>query len=111
MIKVGEHFIRRALRIVEIVELDPERGDLITNPVFKWNPVSDTYEFSGNSSMFEDISEEFGIDPDSLMREMHQRAEFLEALARNGITDYKEVARAIRRYSKDKDAQVEEAYT
>lgn len=111
MIKVGEHFLRRALRIVEIVELDPERGDLITNPIFKWDPVSDTYEFSGNSSMFEDISEEFGIDPDSLTREMYQRAEFLAGLARDGITDYRDVSRAIRRYSKDKDAQVEEAQT
>lgn len=109
MIKVGEHFLRRALRIVEIVELDPERGDLITNPIFKWDPVSDTYEFGGNSSMFEDISEEFGIDPDSLTREMYQRADFLAGLARDGITDYKDVSRAIRRYSKDKDAQVEEA--
>lgn len=111
MIKVGEHFLRRALRIVEIVELDPERGDLITNPIFKWDPVSDTYEFGGSSSMFEDISEEFGIDPDSLAREMHQRAEFLAGLARDGITDYRDVARAIRRYSKDKDAQAEEAQT
>ena len=109
MIKVGEHFLRRALRIVEIVELDPERGDLITNPIFKWDPVSDTYEFGGNSSMFEDISEEFGIDPDSLTREMYHRADFLAALARDGITDYKDVARAIRRYSRDRDAQVEEA--
>jgi len=111
MIKVGEHFLRRALRIVEIVELDPERGDLITNPIFKWDPVSDTYEFGGNSSMFEDISEEFGIDPESLTREMYKRADFLAALARDGITDYRDVARAIRRYSKDRDAQVEEAQT
>ncbi|WP_321419480.1 type II/IV secretion system ATPase subunit [uncultured Methanomethylovorans sp.] len=108
MIKVGEHFLRRALRIVEIVELDPERGDLITNPIFKWDPVSDTYEFSGSSSMFADISEEFGIDSDSLTREMYQRAEFLAGLARDGITDYRDVARAIRRYSKNKDAQMEE---
>ncbi len=111
MIKVGEHFLRRALRIVEIVELDPERGDLITNPVFKWDPVSDTYEYSGNSAMFDDIRDEFGIEVDLLVKEMYQRAEFLAGLARDGITDYKDVSRAIRRYSKDKDAQVEEAQT
>lgn len=110
MIKVGEHFLRRALRIVEIVELDPERGDLITNPIFKWDPVSDTYEFGGSSAMFEDIREEFGIEEDSLVQEMHKRAEFLAGLARDGITDYKDVAKAIRRYSKDMDAQVEEEH-
>ncbi|TQD25677.1 type II/IV secretion system ATPase subunit [Methanolobus vulcani] len=107
MIKVGEHFLRRALRIVEIVELDPERGDLITNPVFKWNPITDEYEYSGSSAMFDDINEEFGIDQSELIREMDLRAKYLEALARDGITEYEDVARAIRRYSREKDEMLE----
>jgi flagellar protein FlaI len=107
MIKVGEHFLRRALRIVEIVELDPERGDLITNPVFKWNPITDEYEYSGSSAMFDDINEEFGIDQYELIREMEDRAKYLESLAREGITEYEDVARAIRRYSRQKDEMLE----
>jgi flagellar protein FlaI len=107
MIKVGEHFLRRALRIVEIVELDPERGDLITNPVFKWNPITDEYEYSGSSAMFDDINDEFGIDQYELVREMDLRAKYLEGLARDGITDYEDVARAIRRYSREKDELLE----
>ncbi|ETA69262.1 ATPase, type IV secretory pathway VirB11 component like protein [Methanolobus tindarius DSM 2278] len=107
MIKVGEHFLRRALRIVEIVELDPERGDLITNPVFKWNPITDEYEYSGSSAMFDDINDEFGIDQYELVREMDLRARYLEGLARDGITDYEDVARAIRRYSREKDELLE----
>ncbi|SDF94358.1 flagellar protein FlaI [Methanolobus vulcani] len=107
MIKVGEHFLRRALRIVEIVELDPERGDLITNPVFKWNPITDEYEYSGSSAMFDDINEEFGIDQSELVSEMDLRARYLEGLARDGITEYEEVARAIRRYSRQKDEMLE----
>ncbi|MDK2938538.1 MAG: archaeal flagellar protein FlaI [Methanolobus sp.] len=107
MIKVGEHFLRRALRIVEIVELDPERGDLVTNPVFKWNPITDEYEFSGSSAMFDDINEEFGIDQSELVSEMDLRARYLEGLARDGITEYEEVARAIRRYSRQKDEMLE----
>jgi flagellar protein FlaI len=107
MIKVGEHFLRRALRIVEIVELDPERGDLITNPVFKWNPITDEYEYSGNSAMFDDINDEFGIDQMELIREMEDRAKYLEKLACDGVTEYEEVARAIRRYSRQKDEMLE----
>jgi flagellar protein FlaI len=107
MIKVGEHFLRRALRIVEIVELDPERGDLITNPVFKWNPITDEYEYSGSSAMFDDINDEFGIDQSELVREMDLRARYLEGLARDGITEYEDVARAIRRYSRQKDEMLE----
>ncbi|MDN5309670.1 MAG: archaeal flagellar protein FlaI [Methanolobus sp.] len=107
MVKVGEHFIRRALRIVEIVELDPERKDLITNPVFKWDPVEDRYEFSGSSSLFEDIEEEFGIAPEELEREMEERASYIESLAARGICDYKDVARAIRKYARYKDELME----
>ncbi len=107
MIKVGEHFLRRALRIVEIAELDPERGDLITNPVFKWNPVTDEYEFSGSSALFDDINEEFGIDPAELVREMDLRAKYLESMARDGIHEYESVAKAIRKYSRQKDELLE----
>ncbi|AFV22584.1 type IV secretion system protein [Methanolobus psychrophilus R15] len=107
MVKVGEHFIRRALRIVEIVELDPERKDLITNPVFKWDPVEDRYEFSGSSSLFEDIEEEFGIKVEELVREMDERAKYIESLSRQGICDYKDVARAIRKYARHKDELME----
>lgn len=109
MVKVGESYIRRALRIVEIVELDPERRDLITNPVFKWNPVSDTYEYTGNSALFEDITNEFGITEDTLLREMDLRAEYLENLRQDNITDYEDVAKAIRNYMREKDALMESA--
>ncbi|WP_340637523.1 type II/IV secretion system ATPase subunit, partial [Methanolobus psychrotolerans] len=107
MIKVGEHFLRRALRIVEIVELDPERGDLVTNPVFKWNPVTDEYEFGGTSALFDDINEEFGIDQAELIKEMELRAKYLESLAKNGIHEYEAVAKAIRKYSRQKDEMME----
>lgn len=107
MIKVGEHFLRRALRIVEIVELDPERGDLITNPVFKWNPVTDEYEYSGSSALFDAIYEEFGIDQSELVQEMNIRAKYLESLASEGITEYEAVAKAIRKYSRHKDELME----
>ncbi|MDG6244777.1 MAG: type II/IV secretion system ATPase subunit [Methanolobus sp.] len=107
MIKVGEHFLRRALRVVEIVELDPERGDLITNPVFRWNPVTDEYEFSGTSALFDDIYEEFGVEQAELVQEMEMRARYLENLAQEGIHEYEAVARAIRKYSRQKDELME----
>ena len=107
MIKVGEHYMRRATRIVEIVEIDPDRGDLITNPIYRWDPVTDTFVYSKNSALFAAIGEEFGIDEAYLVNEMNDRARLLESLAQNDITDYKRVANAIRTYSRDKDAAME----
>ncbi|WP_462273551.1 type II/IV secretion system ATPase subunit [Methanohalophilus sp.] len=108
MIKVGEHFIRRALSIVELVEVDPDRGDIITNPVFKWNAYNDDYIFSGDSAMFEDISQEFGIEIPYLRKEMETRAQYLDYLQNNNIKEYKDVVRYIRRYARDKDALMEQ---
>jgi flagellar protein FlaI len=108
MIKVGEHFIRRALSIVELVEVDPDRGDIITNPVFKWNAYNDDYIFSGDSAMFEDISQEFGIEIPYLRKEMETRAQYLDYLQNNNIKEYKDVVRYIRRYARDKDDLMEQ---
>ncbi len=107
MIKKGEHYIRRASNIVEIIEIDPDRGDLITNPIFKWDPVSDTFPYSGSCSLFAGIREEFGVQEGYLLNELNDRAELLDHLANNDITDYELVVNAIRTYSRDKDAMME----
>lgn len=99
--------MRRATRIVEIVEIDPDRGDLITNPVYRWDPVTDTFVYSKNSALFAAISEEFGIDEAYLANEMNYRAKLLDWLVQNDITDYKRVANAIRTYSREKDIIME----
>jgi len=107
MVKKGEHYIRRASRIVEIIEIDPDRGDLITNPVYKWEPISDTFTHSGSYALFAGIREEFGVQEGYLLNELTDRAELLDYLAKNDITDYERVVNAIRTYSRDKDAIME----
>ncbi len=107
MIKKGEHYIRRASNIVEIIELDPDRGDLITNPIFKWDPVSDTFLYSGSCALFAGIREEFGVPEGYLLNELNKRAELLDYLSDNNITDYESVANIIRTYSREKDAMME----
>ena len=107
MIKKGEHYIRRASNIVEIIEIDPDRGDLITNPIFKWDPVSDSFPYSGSCALFAGIREEFGVPEGDLINELNDRAELLDNLAKNDITDYERVVNAIRTYSRDKDAMME----
>jgi len=106
-VKKGEHYIRRASGIVEIIEIDSDRGDLITNPVYRWEPVSDTFTHSGSYALFTGIREEFGVPEGDLINELNDRAELLDYLANNDITDYERVVNAIRTYSRDKDAMME----
>jgi flagellar protein FlaI len=107
MIKKGEHYIRRASNIVEIIELDPDRGDLITNPIFRWDPVSDTFAYSGSCALFAGIRKEFGVPEGYLFNELKDRAQLLDYLSENNITDYESVANAIKMYSRQKDAMME----
>ncbi|KAF5414553.1 MAG: hypothetical protein C5S48_08235 [Candidatus Methanogaster sp.] len=107
MVKKGEHYIRRVSGIVEIIEIDPDRGDLITNPVYRWEPISDTFTHSGSYALFTGIREEFGVQEGYLLNELNDRAELLDYLENNDITDYERVVNEIRTYSRDKDAMME----
>ena len=107
LISRGEHYIRRSTRIVEVIEVDPDRGDLITNPVFKWDPVSDTFVHRGSYTLFTGIQDEFGVKEEQLLNELNDRAELLDGLAQNNITDYKTVVNTIRKYSRDRNAMME----
>ncbi|WP_410807842.1 type II/IV secretion system ATPase subunit [Methanohalobium sp.] len=108
MIKVGEHFLRRAVRIVEIIEVDPDTRHIITNPAYRWDPSSDTFEFSGYSALLEQIKEEYGLDDEYISKEIENRSNLLESLAEKGVTDYETVSSEIRRYLREKDEMMEE---
>lgn len=101
LIRRGDRNVRRAMAIVEVLELDPN-GDLITNPVFKWDAFSDKFVFSGKSHIFEKIEKSVGVKEEFLYKEMETRSKFLKELRDNNIRDYKSVVEKIREYALDK---------
>ena len=44
-VKVGTKMTRRVKSLTEIVGMDPETGELITNSVYTWNPADDTFNY------------------------------------------------------------------
>ncbi|MEI6293253.1 MAG: ATPase, T2SS/T4P/T4SS family [Methanomicrobiales archaeon] len=102
-IKKGERSMRRIANIVEILELDREQGDLITNTVYKWVPDIDVFRYQGRSFLFDKIRDTYGINKDLLYDELQRRTEFLLWMQRNGIRDYQEVIDLIRMYYRDKE--------
>ncbi|NQE04839.1 hypothetical protein C5S32_03115 [ANME-1 cluster archaeon GoMg1] len=104
LIKKGEHDVRRVVNIVEILELDFEKGDLITNQVFRWDAGSDTFRYTGRSFLFDKLRDEFGVSEEYLTKELKDRANLLDWMQENRISDYKAVAEIIRAYSRDKEA-------
>jgi flagellar protein FlaI len=99
----GERSARRVANVVEILELDRDKGDLITNTAFKWVPDLDVFRFQGRTFLFDKIRDTFGISRDLLRQEMENRIRFLEWLQRRGIRDYHLVVRMLRHYQRNKD--------
>ena len=97
-VRVGTKMTRRVKTITEIVGIDPETNELITNSVFTWNPADDTFNYSGHSYVYEKIRIARNWTPREMEREIRRRVEILEYMKKTGINNYKEVAKIISAY-------------
>jgi flagellar protein FlaI len=79
-VKVGNKMTRRVSSLTEIVGLDPETNELITNSVYSWNPGDDTFLFSGHSYIYERVAIMKNWTMRDMEREVRNRTEMLEYL-------------------------------
>ncbi|RLC91827.1 MAG: secretion system protein E [Chloroflexi bacterium] len=93
---------RRVLSINEIVGFDPQTQSFSFVEVFRWNPVNDTFEFTGdmNSYLLEQkIAVRLGIPSHKKRRiylELQRRAEILERLHKEqGVTGFYELLQVL----------------
>jgi flagellar protein FlaI len=92
---------RKTVAASEIVGLDPRSGEILTNEVYRWNPVGDTFDFTGRSYIVENIAEKKGISVEEAEEEIQRRAEVIEWICKNNIRNYKDVSDVIRSYSEN----------
>ncbi len=79
-VKVGNKMTRRVQSLTEIVGLDPETNELITNSVYSWNPADDTFLFSGHSYVYERVAMMKNWSMKEMEREVRNRVDMLEYL-------------------------------
>jgi archaeal flagellar protein FlaI len=102
-IKKGERNMRRISNIVEILELDRDTGDLITNTVFKWAPDIDEFQWQGRSFLFDRIHDTYGVSKETLNEELRDRTAFILWMQQQNIREYHAVTQQIQLYYRDKD--------
>jgi len=107
-VKVGTKMTRRVKSLTEIVGMDPETGELITNSVFSWNPADDSFNYSGHSYIFEKVRTLKNWSPREIEREWRRRVEILEYMKKIEVTHYRQVARIISTYYKNPDKVMKE---
>jgi flagellar protein FlaI len=89
---------RKVSTTTEIVELNTKKKSIETEEVFYWNPKSDEFVFSGQSTILEKQLKKLDIDEEKIRDELNRRKIVLEWMVREGIRRYLDVANVIREY-------------
>ena len=115
-VKVGNKMTRRVQSLTEIVGLDPETNELITNSVYSWNPGDDTFLFSGHSYIYERVAIMRNLSMRDMEKDVRNRVEMLEYLkwregrsTRQHPFTHRDVGRIVASYYKDPAAALAEA--
>ena len=90
--------VRRCKQIIEIIDIDPTTKEILTNEVFRWDPIEDKFIYTGKSYVLEGIRARWDMDKDQIAQEIRRRTELLEWMCRSNIRSFKEVAKAISLY-------------
>ncbi len=107
-VKVGTKMVRRIKNITEVVGVDPDTEELITNKAYTWNPADDTYNYSGHSYIYEKVAQSKNWTQREMDREVKRRKMVLDYMEKEEIFNYKDFAHMISSYYRDKEKVLEE---
>lgn len=94
---------RRVSTVTEIVGMDPKTKEILAHEVYKWDPQSDSFVYSGKSYVLERHRERLGLTKKEIENEIERRKAVLQWMVENNIRRYTEVAKVIREYYADPD--------
>jgi hypothetical protein len=93
--------VRRCKQIIEIIDIDSATKEILTNEVFRWDPVEDKHIYTGKSYILEGIRARWDMTKEEITNEIRNRAEVLDWMRDNDVRTFKEVAKAISRYTEN----------
>ena len=95
---IGEKRVRRTQSLVEVLNVDPETGDLGINELFNWEPSEDYFIKVGDSHTAQEIMYSRGWDTTQLRAEMENRRKILTYMYEKNIRDYIRVSIVVQAY-------------
>jgi len=108
-VKVGRQMTRRVKGIIEIVGIEPETNELITNTVFSWNPANDVFSYNGHSFLFEKIMSAKNLTNDQMKEEYQKRIDVLNYMVKTNVKNHMEFAKVISGYYRDPEKVISDA--
>jgi len=92
---------RRCKQVIEIIDIDPTTKEILTNEVFRWDPVEDKFIYSGKSYILERVRAEKDITREEMTNEIKNRKKILEWMNENNVREFRDVANIVARYNED----------
>ena len=101
---------RRCKQVIEIIDIDPTTKEILTNEVFRWDPVEDKFIYTGKSYVLERIRAEKDLTREEMTNELKNRMEIIEWMNRNNIREFREVANIVAHYAEDPEEVLEQVH-
>jgi len=90
--------VRRCKQVIEIIDIDPTTKEILTNEVFRWDPIEDKFVYSGKSYVLERIRADKDINREEMTEELRRRKEIVEWMNDNNVRAFRDVANIVARY-------------
>ena len=95
---IEEKRVRRTRSLVEVLNVDPETGDLGINELFSWEPSEDCFTRVGDSHILQEIMHVRGLDSGQLRNEVENRRNILAYMYEKNIRNYIQVSIVVQAY-------------
>ena len=101
MVKLNGKTVRRCKDIIEVITVDSETNEFLTNHVFKWDSSTDEFKYTGKSFILETIRELRDLSTDEMRSELKQRQKILEWMHKHMIRDFKQIGEIVSGYTEN----------
>ena len=99
--KVKGKRVRRCKQIIEIIDIDPTTKEILTNEVFRWDPVEDKFIYSGKSYILERVRAEKDLNREEITSEIKNRKTIIEWMNQNNVREFRDVSNLVAQYCED----------
>lgn len=104
---VNDKRVRRIQSIVEVTGLDPKTGNIRINELFRWDPMTDSFNHAGDSYVLNNVMQLRGWDRNKLLGELNNRQSILNYMSEQNIRDYVSVSVAVQAFSTNPELVLE----
>jgi flagellar protein FlaI len=100
-LKINDRPARRLTQLTEILGIDPSSGEIDLNDIYRWEPRTDSFTYSGRSHTIERLAEKAGVSLETVREELGRRKTVLDYMVKKNIRRYRDVGGVIRDYYAD----------